>query len=190
MKAKIVFTTVTQLALWKCEVTGQLSDGAWENSVPHNHWKFWCKSEASVGDKPGITLGDEGGPERTKYNVVGLMNMKWHDDEMARMGTADPYVLRGRMLQIAHMALAFEALGRAPDLNVCRHAEYMPAEFYSFQASKKSGIWKHDFVAESLKDVDEALAAEFYKMRQRYGVDDLKRDLTAISEVMRSDTTR
>jgi hypothetical protein len=36
-------------ALFDHEIRGQLSDGAWENSTPHNHWLFWCHLNTEVG---------------------------------------------------------------------------------------------------------------------------------------------
>ncbi len=30
------------------EITGQLSDGAWENARPYEHWKNWCDAEVVV----------------------------------------------------------------------------------------------------------------------------------------------
>lgn len=36
----ITFQNKVQLALFKCELSGQISDGYWENSVPHNHWRW------------------------------------------------------------------------------------------------------------------------------------------------------
>lgn len=42
-----------QVALWKHEIRGQISDGAWENARPDQHWVPWCKCEAVVGPNPG-----------------------------------------------------------------------------------------------------------------------------------------
>jgi hypothetical protein len=36
-------------ALFDREIRGQLSDGAWENSVPHRHWYFWNALAVEVG---------------------------------------------------------------------------------------------------------------------------------------------
>jgi hypothetical protein len=37
-------------AIWEHEISGQLSDGAWENSTPHEHWKFWGHLETGVNE--------------------------------------------------------------------------------------------------------------------------------------------
>ena len=31
-----------QKVIFLCEMQGQLSDGRWENTNPHNHWEPWC----------------------------------------------------------------------------------------------------------------------------------------------------
>lgn len=36
---KMVLPSASAAAIWEAEITGQLSDGMWENSTPHEHWK-------------------------------------------------------------------------------------------------------------------------------------------------------
>lgn len=40
-----------QAALWNWEIRGQLSDGAWENSSPYDHWKAWNKAKVVIDGK-------------------------------------------------------------------------------------------------------------------------------------------
>jgi len=35
-------------AIFDNEIKGQLSDGAWENAQPHNHWQFWSMMDTAV----------------------------------------------------------------------------------------------------------------------------------------------
>ncbi|MFA6043322.1 MAG: hypothetical protein WC786_06600 [Patescibacteria group bacterium] len=37
-------------AIFKHDIVGQLSDGAWENATPHDHWKFWAGVKTEIGD--------------------------------------------------------------------------------------------------------------------------------------------
>jgi hypothetical protein len=37
-----------QKALFEMEIVGQLSDGRWENSKPHDHWEPWSNCEVTV----------------------------------------------------------------------------------------------------------------------------------------------
>jgi hypothetical protein len=46
----IYFPTASAVALWNWEITGQISDGMWENTMPYDHWKPWCDMEAHLGN--------------------------------------------------------------------------------------------------------------------------------------------
>lgn len=48
----ITFRTIEQAALW-LELDGQISDGAWENALPNNHWEVWCEATVAVGPNVG-----------------------------------------------------------------------------------------------------------------------------------------
>jgi hypothetical protein len=45
----IFLPTWSAIAIWEHEITGQLSDGAWENTKPYNHWKFWNDLDVKRG---------------------------------------------------------------------------------------------------------------------------------------------
>lgn len=53
---QVRFRNKVQVALYECELKGQISDGNWENSAPFNHWEDPCAAVAVVG-KPGEKLG-------------------------------------------------------------------------------------------------------------------------------------
>lgn len=40
--------TLVQAALFEQEIRGQLSDGAWENTRPDNHWQNWSEARVKV----------------------------------------------------------------------------------------------------------------------------------------------
>jgi len=44
----INFRNRVQEVLWHVEITGQLSDGMWENSRPYDHYQPWCDATTSV----------------------------------------------------------------------------------------------------------------------------------------------
>lgn len=48
----ITFRTAEQAAIFDCELTGQFSDGHWEN-LRGDHWMVWCKAEVKVGENVG-----------------------------------------------------------------------------------------------------------------------------------------
>jgi hypothetical protein len=45
MKLAIVFATREQAVAYAVEMSGQVSDGQWENSRPFNHWEDMCSAE-------------------------------------------------------------------------------------------------------------------------------------------------
>jgi len=65
-KLQVRFRNVVQVALYECELKGQISDGNWENSTPFNHWQDPCDAMAVVG-KPGESLGPVGFRPRRNY---------------------------------------------------------------------------------------------------------------------------
>ena len=77
------FPTAALLALWEHEIAGQLSDGAWENTAPHNHWRFWSDIEKSVspdGQWKFVKVAGAGYPtKRTGYNLLTLIDPKFVD---------------------------------------------------------------------------------------------------------------
>ena len=50
---KIVFTTLSSLFIYEAEVSGQISDGYWEDASPRNHSK-WLWNIETVYDKDGV----------------------------------------------------------------------------------------------------------------------------------------
>lgn len=44
----INFRNNVQAALFTAELSGQISDGMWENTRPHDHWKSWCSADVQV----------------------------------------------------------------------------------------------------------------------------------------------
>ncbi len=49
----MTFRTEIQKLLFTNELSGQISDGQWENTRPHDHWENWCNAEILVGDNVG-----------------------------------------------------------------------------------------------------------------------------------------
>ena len=51
---KLKLRTARQVALFNTEISGQLSDGSWENTQPHDHWKVWCDCEVEVAEDGNV----------------------------------------------------------------------------------------------------------------------------------------
>lgn len=66
-------------AIFDLEIVGQLSDGAWENSKPYNHWKFWSDIHTELGSDWKFERGYGYNPvKRTGYDLVKQL-VKWSD---------------------------------------------------------------------------------------------------------------
>lgn len=75
---KITFATKTQAAIWQHELTGQISDGMWENTR-NTSWKEWCSAEVEVGED----IGREGFyPQKDNFNFANKQLVEIIGDRM------------------------------------------------------------------------------------------------------------
>lgn len=149
----ICLPTASAAALWTFELKGQLSDGYWENSRPHDHWRFWSKLTPVVSEELGYRSNET--PERNNYNFLALK--KCIQDRMLKIG---------RMAQVAPLT----------DAEALRAAEYMPLTLSLFKAAQAQNDW----VADYLKKVPLHLAEAYYQTD--YTSRQLDNDLRACSE--------
>jgi hypothetical protein len=85
----LTVASVTQAALFAYELSGQISDGHWENSRPMNHWKPWCCAVHVA--KPGEKLGRNFYAQRDRYNFCSRDLLEAVEKRMityARIATA------------------------------------------------------------------------------------------------------
>jgi hypothetical protein len=59
--------TQDQVTIFKDELSGQISDGHWENSKPHDHWMVWCGAEVIVDSN---LQGRNFDAKRVNYNLL------------------------------------------------------------------------------------------------------------------------
>lgn len=100
--ATITFRNDVQATLWEKEISGQISDGFWENARPGDHWKAWCRAQVAVAG-PSEAVGRDFLTVRDRYSLTNhdLLDVVGH-----------------RMLAYARLCLAFgrekvKALDRA-----------------------------------------------------------------------------
>lgn len=72
-RGTITFQTRVQAALWKFEIQGQISDGMWENTKPHDHYKFWCSLDARVGEDLGVSHPQMWTKIKDNYSLTKLV---------------------------------------------------------------------------------------------------------------------
>ncbi len=163
--------SATAVALWHKEIVGQISDGMWENSRPHEHWQFWCRLDVVVGPEAGLVKSDQFyWVRKNDYALIRLHQIKFD---------GGAYVLRDRMLACGRMAKA----GVDPtDRDVLNASEYMPATLEQFRADKAAGKWEHNFIAEYMDKVSDELAVAYYAAS--YTLREMNADLKLIMSVM------
>ena len=197
-----LFPKVSQLALWDGEVTGQLSDGTWENTRPHDHWQFWCRLDArhDAGlPAPVITpSGYVPYNQKTRYNLMGLVNMRWGNGD-----SESGYILRDRMLAMGRLGACCQKLGIAWQHGFRSAAEYMQelvlrdrtrvGAYEAFVARCEGREkWHHEYVGKYMEGITGELARCFYAVKEfvvlpegvSYELKDLKEDVVAIKDAM------
>lgn len=81
---------IAQKVLFEEELSGQISDGQWENSSPREHWKPWC--DATVVVDPN-NVGRDFYARRESYNFTARDLLAVVQDRMleyVRVATGNP----------------------------------------------------------------------------------------------------
>jgi hypothetical protein len=68
-----------QKALFENELKGQLSDGMWENTNPHDHWQPWCRCQVVV--RP-TAVGRDFYAKKDNYNFSSKLLVECVGDRM------------------------------------------------------------------------------------------------------------
>jgi hypothetical protein len=159
---------VEQVALFEFELAGQLSDGHWENSSPHDHWKAWASCKVAVapeGTKPGRNFW-------TKRDKYGLTSSKLLSVVGGRM------LSQVRLTQGLGIDVARELEGR---LGCDEDFKVMPIE--APPANLTSAYWAE--WRAKLKKFDLGVV-NTHILHGNYGKEDLLRDLREIAVAMRT----
>jgi hypothetical protein len=142
-----------QVLLWNTELSGQVSDGYWENARPFDHYKAVSGAKAVIGDELSINFY-----LRRKYNFAAAQLLEYVGARM-RMNV---------LVQLTYPILSYEAI-RCFD-----NGSYMWASD-SYKKTLKElslvGINNYDELQAAIKNLDATL----------YTMKDLKKDLKAIT---------
>lgn len=162
----MTLSTAAAATLFEHEIKGQMSDGMWENSQPHDHWEFWCDLDVEVGEEDHVqeTVSLQE-CKKAGYNLTSKELLSAIGDRMVAMG---------RMATAFHRMLTREE---------ARASEYMPATLEAFRASRASGGWAYSFVKDYMDAIDDAGAELFYL--QTYTECHLRRDLGHIKAAIK-----
>ena len=181
----------SQANLYNAEISGQLSDGAWENARPSDHWKAWSDVDIVVGSPIGYS-GIY--PRRTKYALANQL-LPYVGARMLVYGAAGLAKIdlsRYGSVEASDMTSAleyfFEVFGAqtAQDLSAqCKSKsfdEFMQA--FTEQVEKTTYLKKYFQVIEKntkkVKLIYEMIAGG------QYNVNSLKNDLKDISMAMQT----
>ena len=170
----ITLPTISACAIWEHELTGQFSDGMWENSGPRDHWEFWCRLDVKLSPgEVGVETTCAWKCKKTGYNIVALYE----------------YV-GGRMVDIGRFAKAAESIGITVEKIVGEDfpryaAERMPATLEQFNETMASGPrGMSDYAHDALKKVPVELAKAYYTTT--YTMKHLKADVASIKAAMKT----
>lgn len=149
-----------QVALYKGELEGQMSDGAWENTNPMDHWRSMCDANVVVGT-PGMDF-----MPRTTYGYNRLLS--------------NPVVAE-RMLNMARAAVAYPNL----DMSKLNWAiEYVMD--HANKMNEPQQDWQQKYVKDILAATGEPDIASFVAKVNgtAYSARDLRRDINEIQRVV------
>lgn len=167
---QIFLPTLSACALWEHEITGQLSDGMWENAAPHDHWMFWCRLTLQFDPSKLASVVTENRYQcrKTGYNIAALYEH-----------------VGARMVNLGRLATAAAKLGMVSLSHDHRYAaEDMPATYEEFTQIRKGEKQVHELTKKHLDQVSEELAHAYYNTK--YEMKHLRADVKLIKTAMKS----
>lgn len=153
----ITLANPTQVALYKGMLIGQMSDGFWEDKGPRDHWRPMAQADVRVG-KPGMDF-----TPRRPYGFVREL-IPLIGEELLTLARATKAYPNVDWVPLAH-AITYIADNNVEDLKADWQQKYVQAVL---QATGESDI------AQVLAKIN----------GQAYSMQDLRRDLRAIQEVI------
>ena len=167
----IFLQTPSQLALWDHELTGQISDGMWENSRPHEHYQFWCRLEKK--------LDPQGAPRVETPCSYKILKRSY---AFGRLKTEAPDVWE-RMVNLGRMGLACALAGVECGYEQRIAAEEMPASMDDYLERLATTPAAHE---RFLKAVPQQVAGIYYTHPECKAYDErrMKKDVAVIKKAM------
>lgn len=153
---------VEQQAVFELELKGQLSDGAWENSRPYDHWVVWSDAEVKVAG-PSNALGRNFFARRTVYNFA-------RTDLLDVVGKR----MLGKARLVRHLGYGLaEELQWDVDCNGLIDFEVKPS-LDDYWVKRQARLNAYDQAVVNMALTDES-----------YGMEDLKRDLRELNAIVK-----
>lgn len=159
----ITFTTQSAVAVWRYELTGQLSDGMWENTVPHDHWQFWNRLDSAVGATDGVVTLQPWLCKKKSYAFNKLYSII--GERMVGIGRLGVLTLDEQN----HRAIAQNLMNART--------------FAEFNERNANADWGH-YTDLMRNQLDPKLAEAFFSVP--YGYAELKKDIARIKTAMKT----
>lgn len=147
--------TAAQKALFTHELVGQMSDGAWENTAPFDHWEVWASCAVKVDP---TNVGRDFYARKTGYAFAKAL--------------LDIECIKTRMLAYARWAITFGEDVDADALECLRPDGTLSS-------------WASPATVAYLRDFDPAKVLAVASDESLYNERDLRRDLTAINKALK-----
>ena len=174
----------SQVALWTHELTGQISDGMWENAGPWEHYRFWCRLNACLlpaGAGEARVETDHG--YLCDRDAYGFSSLYFLDEETGTRPIQD------RMVRLGRMGLACELASHTCGYEQRVASDDMPETYDGYMDLHENVAGMPDdprvrFIAA----VPMALAQVYYRVAacKAYDVRQMKADVKAIKAAMKN----
>ena len=178
-KGTFTVASLSQKNLFDCEILGQLSDGAWENTKPYDHWTAWGNSDVKVGSR----IGRDFPVKKDGYNLGSLLD--YVGDRMLGLGAAGSvgWDLTNYSDEASAVEYFFSAGSLAATERMCITEDFN--QHFDKFAERYGKDWSKKYVEAAQKN-RKKLEETWNAIRSgRYGIRQLKSDLTAISKAMK-----
>lgn len=170
---------LAQCILYKSELQGQISDGLWENAVPHDHYKEACQAEPYVAETAD-KLGPQGWRPRRCYGFNSPQLKEVIGDRMifaVKLYTAFPALL-DVSLSRSDSVLGVVNMVKAG----LEETKTKPDGYYAKQSRLVMKLLEVDDV--------EALIIKLLKADEvKYTAKNLSKDLRALSTIFKNATS-
>jgi hypothetical protein len=163
----IKLASAVQKALFVTELSGQISDGFWENASPHDHWEIMCRATVEVdAENTGIDFYP-----RRRYNFANKELLE---------------VVGDRMIWYAKTSIAFPSVNTHEFDFSDGASVYRGYSAQSLANSNPSSYW-----ADKIKVIEVAFGMSMEEAEKiinavEYSRKDLIKDLKAIGKIVNS----
>ena len=179
----LYFNSLSACLLFDYEVSGQISDGYWENSRPAGHWKWIMNTEYVIDENH--ELGYEGPKHRIKYDC------SWITRELKKSlnGTNDDYSWLSRAMNYCHAGMVanqseMKAMTDQKNSEGLRHfLEKLPEEPITVdELTADLKDWELEYWEKAKSVITDSFLKRYY--RAKYGFREFRMDLMDMEETI------